>query len=305
MKLKGILTAVLLIFALTSLAYGLVREAARSAQAGQVGIAGGLDELKAGKGQGGASVFYATYYHGNTRCPTCVKIETFSKECFETRFAKEIQQGKLKFRIVNYEEKGNEHFWKDYSLKAQSLIVSEVKGGKELRWVNLEKVWDLTHDKGLFFKYVEGETRGFIKGSKATAAVDATAVDDSAKAPLATAAAAPEVEHKLIAYYLHGNTRCPSCLKIEAYTKASIEENFAAELSSGRIEWRVVNTDEPENRHFLDDYSLTTKSVVLSDTIDGQERSFKNLDRVWDLLSDEAEFKSYIAEETQAFLKDK
>ena len=33
--------------------------------------------------------------------------------------------------------------------------------------------------------------------------------------------------HKVIAYYFHTNTRCSTCMKIEAYSKEAIEQGFA------------------------------------------------------------------------------
>src|SRR3989304_10364236 len=69
--------------------------------------------------------------------------------------------------------------------------------------------------------------------------------------------------HQLLAYYFHGNRRCASCIKIEKYTKESLDSLFQKELSDGRILWQVVNTDLDSNKHFLKDYALYTKSVVL------------------------------------------
>jgi hypothetical protein len=70
------------------------------------------------------------------------------------------------------------------------------------------------------------------------------------------------------------------------------------------MEWRPVNTDEPGNEHYRDDYSLYTKSVVVSDLQDNEEIRWKNLDQVWQLLGNEAEFKDYIREEVEAWLED-
>jgi len=108
--------------------------------------------------------------------------------------------------------------------------------------------------------------------------------------------------HKIVAYYFHGNVRCVSCKKIEAYTDEAIHGAFAKELDGGTLEWRVVNIDEPENKHFIEDYQLYTKSVILSDVTDGKEVRWKNLDKVWKLLGDKDEFVAYIDEEVKGYL---
>ena len=108
---------------------------------------------------------------------------------------------------------------------------------------------------------------------------------------------------KVIVYYFHGNYRCTSCMTIERYTRESIEANFAGELKSGRLEFRRINVEQPANDHYIKDYKLFTRSVVISDTVQGKEARWKNLQRVWELLRNEREFKNYVKSETAAYLE--
>lgn len=105
--------------------------------------------------------------------------------------------------------------------------------------------------------------------------------------------------HTVAAYYFHGDARCPTCIKIESYTGEAITGTFTNELSSGCLSWQVLNTDEPEHEHFVKDFELTTKSVVLVEKVDGKQVNWKNLDRIWDLVDDKDVFKKYIIEETK------
>jgi hypothetical protein len=109
---------------------------------------------------------------------------------------------------------------------------------------------------------------------------------------------------KVVVYYLHTTARCPSCLKIEAYTAAEVTGALAGPLSDGRLEWRVLNVDEPENAHFTEDYELYTKSVVVSEVRGGKEVRWKRLDKVWDYLDDQQAFMKYVDDEVRAYLKD-
>lgn len=110
---------------------------------------------------------------------------------------------------------------------------------------------------------------------------------------------------KVIVYYFHGNYRCPSCIKIERYTRESIEATFAKELKKGQIEFRSINVDVPDNRHYIKDYKLYTKSVIVSDMGQGKQQRWKNLQKVWELLYNETDFKTYVKSETAAYLEGK
>jgi len=104
-----------------------------------------------------------TYFHGTFRCPTCHKIENLSAKAIKTHFKDELQSGKLIFRVINVEEPGNEHYMKDYQLYTKSLIVSDVKNGKERRWKNLEKIWVYVRDDQKFDNYVKSEIADWLK----------------------------------------------------------------------------------------------------------------------------------------------
>lgn len=98
-------------------------------------------------------------------------------------------------------------------------------------------------------------------------------------------------------YYFHGTARCISCKKIESYTQEVFNENFQKQLN-----FEVINVEKPENRHFINDYGLYTKAVILSKVKDGKEVEHKNLDKIWRLLNNKNAFKKYIRSQTQQFL---
>ena len=108
--------------------------------------------------------------------------------------------------------------------------------------------------------------------------------------------------NKLIAYYFHGTKRCSTCMTIEAITDESLKTNFADELATGRLVWSVINVDEPGNEHYVYDFKLPTRSVVLVDVRDGEQQRWKNLTRIWELVRDKEAFSSYIEDETRSFL---
>ena len=129
---------------------------------------------------------------------------------------------------------------------------------------------------------------------------EATAVEETADSTQAEKPA--EVTDKIIAYYFHGTRRCASCRKIEAYSTEAIETGFVDDLKGGTLEWQVINIDDDANKHYIKDYELYTKSVILSHVKDGKEIGWKNLDKVWTLLGSKEGFVDYVQTETRAFM---
>lgn len=105
----------------------------------------------------------AYYFHGQMRCPTCHKLEQYSKEAIETNYKDALALGKLEFKVVNVEDKGNEHYGNDYQLYTKSLILSLVKDGKEIKWKNMDKIWEYVGNKQRFIDYVKNGVADLLK----------------------------------------------------------------------------------------------------------------------------------------------
>jgi len=115
---------------------------------------------------GAASKVIAYYFHGDFRCSNCYKIEKYSKEAVDKYFFKELASGELEYKVINLDERGNEHFAVDYKLYTKSLVISKITGGRESEYKNLEKVWNYLGDKEAFYNYVKEETVKFLKENK-------------------------------------------------------------------------------------------------------------------------------------------
>ncbi len=108
----------------------------------------------------------AYYFYGDFRCSNCYKIEKYSKEAIDKYFTREFASGELEYKIINVDEKGNGHFMEDYKLYTKSLVISKIKGGKEVEYKNLEKVWNYLGDREAFYNYVKEEITKFLKENK-------------------------------------------------------------------------------------------------------------------------------------------
>ena len=111
-----------------------------------------------------------------------------------------------------------------------------------------------------------------------------------------------EATDGVVAYYFHGNVRCATCRKIEAYADEAVHSGFPEVIEDGALAWRVVNVDEADNKHFIQDFQLVTRSVVLAEYSNGKVVRWRNLDKVWQLVRDKERFVDYLQIETRTFL---
>jgi len=107
---------------------------------------------------------------------------------------------------------------------------------------------------------------------------------------------------RTVVHYLHGKKRCRTCNRMERLTKESLQEAFAMELRSGRIEFAIANFAIPENQRFVDTYGIYAAAVVVEEVKAGEIARGRNLEWLWDHKSSApVDFKAYIRKEIEAF----
>ncbi len=119
--------------------------------------------------------------------------------------------------------------------------------------------------------------------------------------------AATEIQpqpHHLVVTYFHTTFRCPTCHNIENYSAAAVHSNFEDERQSGKLVWRVINVEEPENKHFIKDYQLYSKHLIVSEVKDSKEVRWKDLKDVWTLVRNEKKFEDYVKTEISDWLRE-
>ncbi|MCX6622497.1 MAG: nitrophenyl compound nitroreductase subunit ArsF family protein, partial [Acidobacteria bacterium] len=113
---------------------------------------------------------------------------------------------------------------------------------------------------------------------------------------------AQAVETKVIAYYFHTTARCTTCRAIERYSREVVEGKFSAEIVKGRLQFKLVNIELPENRRFVKDYQLFTKSLVLVRFDKGRQAEYKVLNETWELVGDKAAMQAFVEREVRDYL---
>jgi hypothetical protein len=107
---------------------------------------------------------------------------------------------------------------------------------------------------------------------------------------------------QVLVTYFTTDVRCTSCRTIEELSRRAIEEGFPQELASGAVAFRVINTDLPEHAHFVDEYGLTNKTVIVSHRREGRELEYTDRQDVWLLLDEPEPFYAYVREPVRAYL---
>lgn len=104
------------------------------------------------------------YFHGTRRCSNCIKIEAYTKEAIDSAFAMQLKDSTIIWHLINTDEDTNRHFREDYQLFTKSVVLSDLVKGKQVRWKNLDKIWEYLGDKAAFQAYIRDEVAAYLKG---------------------------------------------------------------------------------------------------------------------------------------------
>ena len=105
----------------------------------------------------------AMYFHRTQRCPTCVRMGTYSEEAVNSGFAAEIQQGKVAFYAIDFQDPRNQALTEGYGVSGPALIVAKIAGDKVAEYHNLSEIWAKSRDKTAFIEYVQGNVKTLLK----------------------------------------------------------------------------------------------------------------------------------------------
>ncbi|MDX9913001.1 MAG: nitrophenyl compound nitroreductase subunit ArsF family protein [Candidatus Moranbacteria bacterium] len=109
---------------------------------------------------------------------------------------------------------------------------------------------------------------------------------------------------KIQVYEFHSTNRCYSCITMGQYIKATLEESFQAELKSGKIDFREINVDLPENKEVATKFKATGTSLFINSIIDGQD-NIKEDTQIWRLVTNEKSFSDYLSAKLKDIIGEK
>jgi hypothetical protein len=105
----------------------------------------------------------AMYFHRTQRCPTCLKMGSYSEEAVKSGLAQQVKDGKVEFRYIDFQDEKNAALTKGYKVGGPTLIVARVAGGKVAEYKNLTEIWTKVRDKEAFVEYVRNNVKSYLK----------------------------------------------------------------------------------------------------------------------------------------------
>ena len=103
------------------------------------------------------------YFHRTQRCPTCLKMGSYSEEAVKGGFAQQIKENKVEFHYIDFQDEKNSALTKGYKVGGPTLIVARVAGNKVLEYKNLTEIWTKVRDKTAFTDYVQTSVKEYQK----------------------------------------------------------------------------------------------------------------------------------------------
>lgn len=98
---------------------------------------------------------------------------------------------------------------------------------------------------------------------------------------------------RLEIYYFHRTQRCSTCLAIGRYTKELIQLKYSNKVEKGKIDFREINIDLPENAEIVNKYQASGQSLFINAISDGQDSINQDIN-IWRLVRSESQFKDYL-----------
>ena len=99
---------------------------------------------------------------------------------------------------------------------------------------------------------------------------------------------------KVEVFLFHRTQRCTTCIAIGKLSGQTVEERFGQEVLSGKVVFREVNVDEPQNKELAEKFKASGSALFINAIRGGSDNIQEDVN-VWRLTGDEAAFKNYLA----------
>jgi hypothetical protein len=113
--------------------------------------------------------------------------------------------------------------------------------------------------------------------------------------PAAAGSAPVSNADRIDVVYFHRTERCAACLWVEQMSRKVVESSFAPQLASGKVTYREVDVQKPENRAMAAKYRAGGSQLFINYVKDGQN-SIAEAYQTYPFVGNEAMFSSLLRE---------
>jgi len=105
------------------------------------------------------------YFHGTSRCWSCITAEDYAREALNTYFPQELKDGKITFASINAQKPANfqeEGLAKKFDISYNSLIINKIKD-KEIGYENVQEIWQNLNNKDQYVALIKQKVESALK----------------------------------------------------------------------------------------------------------------------------------------------
>ncbi|MAT15060.1 MAG: hypothetical protein CMJ46_07295 [Planctomyces sp.] len=103
------------------------------------------------------------YFHRTERCPTCKMLGGYSAEAVKKGFAKQMTEGSVEFRMIDFEKKENAGLVKAYKVTGPALILAKITDNNVEKYQDMDQIWTKVREKPKFIEYVQTGVKAYLK----------------------------------------------------------------------------------------------------------------------------------------------
>ena len=106
-----------------------------------------------------------------------------------------------------------------------------------------------------------------------------------------------------VVYFYRGTPPPCHCMQVIGDNiKLAVQNNFKDELSSGKLTFQMLASDESKNAAMVKKYNTPPFCLFIS-TVNGKTESIKAIEEIWDLSGDEKKFSDFVKSAVEKSLK--
>jgi hypothetical protein len=142
----------------------------------------------------------------------------------------------------------------------------------------------------LFIVMILSGCSNILNTDKPVTANQPDATSTKAVPVISNLATAPD---KVEVFLFHATQRCSTCITIGKLSEKTVLEKFPEEVKSGRIVFKEINIDLPENKELAKKFQAAGSALYINAIKNGQDKIEQDT-KVWRLTGDNVAFISYL-----------